>query len=77
MPCDKCKSERILNVIAKCSDLSVMQFNGIEHEGYVPRDVGLGNGDYIEFDVCLDCGKVQGTFPLEDPEFAQEDEEDE
>lgn len=76
MSCDKCGSERILGVMGKCSDMSVAQFNGKEHEGYMPRDVGLGGGDYIEFDVCLDCGKVQGSFPLDDPEFAQTDEEE-
>jgi len=34
------------------------------HEGYVPRDLGIGGGDYLEFDLCLECGKVEGEWPL-------------
>ena len=75
MACDNCGSERILGVGAKCSDLCVVNFNDIDKEGYVPHDVGLGGGDYLEFNVCLECGKVQGKFPLEDPEFSQTEDE--
>lgn len=38
--------------------------NNIEFDGYVPDDLGIGGGDYVEFDLCLDCGQVQGTWPL-------------
>lgn len=75
MACNSCDSERILGVSAKCSDLCACDFNGFERDGYVPHDIGIGGGDYIEFDLCLECGKVQGQFPLEDPEFSQTDEE--
>jgi hypothetical protein len=34
------------------------------HDGYVPDDLGIGGGDYVEFDYCLDCGQLQGKFPL-------------
>ena len=37
---------------------------GERHSGYVPRDLGIGGGDDIGFDYCLDCGQVQGAFPL-------------
>jgi hypothetical protein len=77
MKCDKCNSERVASIMGKCSDLSVINLLGIEHEGYVPDDVGIGGGDYMRFDLCLDCGKVQGEFPLPDPKFYIEDEEDE
>lgn len=67
--------------MGKCSDLSVVNLLGVEHEGYVPDDIGVGGGDYIRFDLCLNCGKVQGKFPLPDPKFyleeESEDEEDE
>lgn len=26
--------------------------------------MGIGGGDYVEFDYCLDCGQIQGTFPV-------------
>jgi hypothetical protein len=32
--------------------------------GYVPRDLGVGGGDDVEFDYGLDCGRIQGKFPL-------------
>ena len=32
--------------------------------GYVPRDLGIGGGDDVQFDYCLDCGQIQGKFPL-------------
>jgi hypothetical protein len=35
---------------------------GHEH-GYVARDLGIG-GDDVNFDYCLDCGQIQGKFPL-------------
>lgn len=72
MICDNCKSERLLGIKAKCDDRCSVDFNAYQNHDYVPRDIGLGGGDYIEFDVCLNCGKVQGEFPLEDPEFAVE-----
>ena len=39
--------------------------DGNEHIGYVPRDMGIGGGDYIKAALCLDCGQVQGVFPLQ------------
>jgi hypothetical protein len=35
-----------------------------DHDGYVPNDLGIGGGDYIQFSYCMDCGKIQGSFPL-------------
>jgi len=69
MICDKCQSERITSVSGKCSDLCSMEYKGKEHNGYVPYDMGIGGGDYIEFQYCLNCGKIQGTFPIEKNEL--------
>lgn len=30
---------------------------------YVPSDLNIGGGDYLSFDVCLDCGQMQGEWP--------------
>jgi len=77
--CDACGGNRILSVYAKCSDRCVVHFKEHSNEGYVPNDLPIGGGDDIEFEVCLDCGKVQGEFPVPDPEFSEstDDEEDE
>lgn len=62
----KCGSARIANVNGKTSDMCVVTMNTSEEEsqGYVPRDMAIGGGDYIRFAWCLDCGKIQGAFPL-------------
>jgi hypothetical protein len=67
--CQKCKSKRILSVSAKCADLCWVRYpNGTESRDYVPDIPNIstpeGGGDYVEFDLCLDCGQVQGKWPV-------------
>lgn len=71
MPCqnENCKSDRIASVSGKTSDLCFYTFKGAEKDGYVPYDVGIDGGDYIAFSYCLECGQMQGEFPVEDPQF--------
>jgi hypothetical protein len=65
MKCQRCKSERVLSLSAKCSDLCVVTWpDGREEDGYVPELPNLGGGDYVEFKVCLACGQVQGKWPV-------------
>jgi hypothetical protein len=30
----------------------------------VPAEFGIGCGDDVEFAMCLECGQVQGAFPI-------------
>jgi hypothetical protein len=53
-------------ISAKCSDQCYIDYNGAKQNSYVPENIGLGGGDYIEFDFCLNCGQIQGDFPLEE-----------
>jgi hypothetical protein len=62
--CFKCNSPRILSASAKCSDCFSGSLGDIDYNGYVPDDLGIGGEDYMEIDLCLDCGQVQGTWPL-------------
>lgn len=71
----KCGSERIVSVNSKCSDLCFVSYKGMEHNGYVPYDLGIGGGDYVEFDYCFDCGQIQGQFPISDITLEQAFEE--
>lgn len=64
MNCDKCNSKRVMSIGSKCSDNFNADCENGEYLGYVPDDLGVGNGDYIEFSYCMDCGKLQGKFPL-------------
>jgi len=66
---EQCKSDRIASVSGKTSDLCFYTYKGTEKDGYVPCNVGIDGGDYIAFSYCLECGQMQGEFPVPDPEF--------
>lgn len=70
MECQRCGSKRIVGVMGKCSDRVQLYTGENEHEGSVPDDMGIGGGDYINFDYCLNCGQIHGTFPK--PKIAME-----
>jgi len=74
MKCQTCQSERVANISGKCSDLCSVQIpsEGYESQGYNSLRGPLGSSDYIELRVCLDCGQVQGDFPLAIPEIEKE-----
>lgn len=65
MACQRCKSERIMSINAKCSDLCFASIGEHEQSDYPPEDVGIGGGDYVEFSYCLNCGQIQGDFPVD------------
>jgi len=77
MSCKRCNSEREATVDAKCSDLCNLNLGNREIDGYVPSDMGIGGGDYIEFSYCLDCGQIQGEFPLPETKLEEEEETEE
>jgi hypothetical protein len=67
MACQQCGSDRIILVSGKCSDCCVAEYKGFQHIGYVPCGVGIEGGDYVELRYCLQCGRIQGDFPMPDP----------
>lgn len=72
--CNKCDSDRIVSINAKCSDLCTTTFNKTELNGYVPDDIGIGGGDCIEIDFCLSCGQIQSdVFPVDTAGIEKED----
>ena len=77
MACKNCGSDRLMAVSGKTSDLCATVFKGVGHDqGYVPGDIGMGdNEDYLDFTYCLECGMIQGEFPLPDPSFARKEPE--
>jgi len=70
MECQRCESPRVLEINAKCNDRFGMFLNDKSYDGYVPEDIGIGSSDYIEFNYCLDCGQIQGEFPVSGEEDA-------
>ena len=69
--CQQCRSPRLARVLAHCSDMCAIDLAGKHTSGYVPRDLGIGGGDDVHFLYCLDCGQIQGKFPV--PPTAIED----
>lgn len=74
-----CSHKRIASVGGKCSDCFFASIyvgdERREYDGYVLDDMNIGGGDMLEFKYCLDCGQIQGTWPL--PETTLEIPEDE
>ena len=62
--CQRCSSLRLARILAHCSDMCSVDLAGRHEHGYVPRDLGIGGGDDVQLDYCLDCGQIQGKFPL-------------
>lgn len=67
-----CGSARLCDYGGKTSDMNDFRVGGKEGDGYVPYDMGIGGGDYVEFTYCLDCGRIQGKFPLPKTELEEE-----
>jgi len=63
MACQRCGSERVLYLNAKCSDLCNTVFVGHSRSGYPPTIPDICGNDYVELKVCLECGQTQGEFP--------------
>ena len=66
-----CEHKRVMSVSAKANDLQFYKIPhlDIEHEGYAPYIDGVCCGDYIRFNLCLDCGKIIGFDGITDEEL--------
>ena len=79
MKCQACGSERLADLSTMC-DMCIVNIGEREYTGQVPDDIGVSaDGQFIEFQWCLDCGQIQGQWPLpdteiEDPMSAEEEE---
>jgi len=62
-----CYHNRIASVSGRTSDCCYVAVDhlNVDRDGYVPSDIGIGAGNYIDFVYCLDCGKIISTdFPI-------------
>jgi hypothetical protein len=64
MTCQRCASERLATVQSHASDMHSVQIGDSENTGYLPYDLGIGGGDDLHMTYCLQCGQIQGGFPL-------------
>ena len=70
-----CNNPKIANIRAKCSDKFSLTMKNLKYTGYVPKDIGLGEGDYVKFEICLSCGKLQAFNSPDLEEFIADNEE--
>lgn len=85
--CQHCNSGRVAVISAKVSDMcQSMMVNSPEYEPEdferVPDDMNIHveiDSDMLEFQLCLDCGTVQGQWPLPETKLERrvQDQEDE
>ena len=51
---------KYLSITAKCSDRCGGSYpGGTEIEGYVPKGIGIGGGDYVELTIDIETGVIQ------------------
>jgi hypothetical protein len=53
-----------LQITAKCDDRCSVNAGDLQSQGYVPRNLGIGGGDYIRLTIDTETGKVEGWKPL-------------
>ncbi len=72
--CDNCSSTRLLAFYCQGRDCHNISYDGLEYEGYMIEGLGLyGNyGDAVDFQLCMQCGKIQGSFPKDDVDIKNE-----
>jgi len=70
MSCQKCGSDIILEVSAKCYDMCHLSYRQSETTAVVPNNIGLGKDpNCVSFSYCLNCGQIQGEYPIQLPEM--------
>jgi hypothetical protein len=54
--CEFCGQKHIVKVMAKCNDAFTIEKDG-QTLDYIPKEIG--RTDYIKFEYCSVCGKIQ------------------
>ena len=81
--CQNCNSTRIAHISAKVSDMcQSTMVNSPDYEPddfeYVPNDMNihaLHDSDVMEFKMCLNCGTIQGQWPLPETKLERQVQE--
>lgn len=73
--CQRCHSERVVSIQSHASDLHFVAapHANYEKDGYLPYIENLGGGDDFSASICLQCGQVQGEWPVDDSAFSDEE----
>lgn len=66
MNCQRCESDRVLIIGGHGQDRFYATFQDYEKDGYAPHIENVCGGDDINIEVCLECGQMQGTWPVKE-----------
>lgn len=83
MNCQSCNSNRVASIFAHSKDLGNFTYDNlnIDHDGYFPEIESICEGDDADITFCLECGQIQGEFPITDDDiqaaFSFDEDEDE
>ena len=73
----------LMTISGKCSDMFSLTVGEnhkteFDYDGYVPSDLGIGSGDYIELTIDLETGQIQDWKPItvDEVKSACKDEDD-
>ena len=69
-----CGNTNFVSIDAKCNDCCSASYMNQSRCDYVPYDLNIGGGDYVTFEFCPQCGRIQGEFPLEEVDLRDEEE---
>ena len=73
--CQRCGARRIVFIALEADDMATATIGDHRVENdYLPIDMGIGD---IEFRYCLNCGQIQGTWPVPETELERTEKEDE
>ena len=69
--CQRCESNKLFSMNAKFNDMFTFTYQGKNHDtpDYAPNVDNICDSDYAFPEICLECGQVQGNFPVDDDEI--------
>lgn len=75
-----CSCQRVCSIQAKFGDLINIRFSDsnkdFNNDDGLTEKMRIGDGDYLYFKFCMDCGQLQGIkFPLKQLEEETEQED--
>ena len=63
-PCQTCKSKNVAYAYFSLGSHFSLSMLGDVYQGELPMNINLGEGRNIKFKICMDCGQVQGEWPI-------------
>ena len=61
----------VIRVKAKCDDRCNIQYGENERNDYVPRGIGIGEGDYISLEIDAKTGQILNWPNLSEEELKE------